>query len=1104
MSAQPGQLRFLPWLRRGLAASAKASAGGEDPRPSVEVTLNVRRSDSVEGLPDSVEDVATTLRLYGPGDVLRLNPAQVIATEPKPFTNDFEPNYLATVTFDAPELPWLFSPAPSPAATDPAGRLLPWLCLVVVRREATEILPAGARPLPTLKLENAAGELPDLAESWAWAHAQIATTAVGGVADALAGPPELTLSRLICPRRLAPRTAYIACVVPAFEAGRQAGLGEKVTAGTEPAWRTPAAGPLELPIYYYWEFTTGAAGDFEALVRRLVPSALGPEVGMREMDISKAGPGLPELTPGAPGSVLGLEGALRSPPMLPSPWSDPARAEFQDKLKEQLEASPGDAETVVTPPVYGGVHAGETSIGASSPTWLRELNLDPRHRAAAAFGVRVVQEQQEQLMASAWDQAGELEGVNQLLREAQLARAVAGSLREKRLEHLSATAVLRVTEPVHARIKAPPAVPVVGSLLGGIRRSVFPEAAVSPPFRRVLRPQGPLVRRIGEEKPVTELVGQLAAGSIRMPIVEVVGGTVEFDKVGEEVVDSKQRLSGLNVVDDKNLVPGWKRVEGVDGFHEALVEPPVLGSTPSPIDDVSLVMREPLPPGDGGTDDVTVALLRRDDVPGDVQEPEGPSRRRLGGINGRFREAAKALQDYLARPAAGEQVVARRKPELPVEAIAPELVSAKGANAPLDPEHTVPDAVLPLITFPDGPRPPGAAALVPEKATPRFPQPMYESLRALSQDLLLPGAEHIPPDTVGLVVGNPRFIEAYMVGLNYELGREFFWRGLLADPRATFFQQFWDVRGRDPAAQDRATDIPPIATWERERQLGGNATRVGGHDMLVLLVRGELLRRYPTATIYAVKAESRHKLGTEERYPEFRGTLEPDLTFVAFDLRLDEVRGSENDPGWFFVIQEQAVETRFGFDEPVGTGSERFGGEPGHWRELTWGHFVADEQAFEALTHVAVVNNRLGNRTLPLTPPDPNKPNEISIPATWGMNAAHTAQIALQPPARVAIHASQMLRTVESALMRITAVQKEGDHILAVGGVDTFGEPWRMSEAEAIAAIRTGTRHFFVEQPEGDPLEIVISSDGDGREFLKTRVDGDRPDTLLALPGFPI
>ena len=70
-------------------------------------------------------------------------------------------------------------------------------------------------------------ELPDLADSWAWAHAQVA----GGQRNAdslkqsLAGDPALTVSRLLCPRRLDPLTDYLACVVPAFELGRKAGLG---------------------------------------------------------------------------------------------------------------------------------------------------------------------------------------------------------------------------------------------------------------------------------------------------------------------------------------------------------------------------------------------------------------------------------------------------------------------------------------------------------------------------------------------------------------------------------------------------------------------------------------------------------------------------------------------------------------------------------------------------------------------------------------------------------------------------------------------------------------------------------------------------------------
>ena len=55
-------------------------------------------------------------------------------------------------------------------------------------------------------------------------------------------------------------------------------------------------------------------------------------------------------------------------------------------------------------------------------------------------------------------------------------------------------------------------------------------------------------------------------------------------------------------------------------------------------------------------------------------------------------------------------------------------------------------------------------------AAPHFPQPMYESLRDLSQDLLLPGPAHVLPDSVLGLKTNRRFVEAYLVGLNVEMG----------------------------------------------------------------------------------------------------------------------------------------------------------------------------------------------------------------------------------------------------------------------------------------------------------------------------------------------
>ena len=124
-------------------------------------------------------------------------------------------------------------------------------------------------------------ELPDLKDSWAWAHGQAAadnTTNPNAVGDALNGPPHLSLSRLVCPRILAPNTDYIACVVPTFELGRKAGLGLPIadtdlTAANAlaPAWTLTATAPtqVQLPVYYSWEFRTGEGGDFASLARRL-------------------------------------------------------------------------------------------------------------------------------------------------------------------------------------------------------------------------------------------------------------------------------------------------------------------------------------------------------------------------------------------------------------------------------------------------------------------------------------------------------------------------------------------------------------------------------------------------------------------------------------------------------------------------------------------------------------------------------------------------------------------------------------------------------------------------------------------------------------------
>ena len=74
--------------------------------------------------------------------------------------------------------------------------------------------------------------------------------------------------------------------------------------------------------------------------------------------------------------------------------------------------------------LYGRWYAAKLTVAPAATAWLDTLNLEPRYRAIAAFGTQVIQQQQEALMASAWEQAAELREANQRLRRLQLCLVV--------------------------------------------------------------------------------------------------------------------------------------------------------------------------------------------------------------------------------------------------------------------------------------------------------------------------------------------------------------------------------------------------------------------------------------------------------------------------------------------------------------------------------------------------------------------------------------------------------------------------------------------------------------------------------------------------------
>ena len=66
--------------------------------------------------------------------------------------------------------------------------------------------------------------------------------------------PEAFIARLTAPRLLQPQTDYLACVVPAFRGGVEAGLGQPVdvASSAQDAWDDDAGddAPVMLPVYF--------------------------------------------------------------------------------------------------------------------------------------------------------------------------------------------------------------------------------------------------------------------------------------------------------------------------------------------------------------------------------------------------------------------------------------------------------------------------------------------------------------------------------------------------------------------------------------------------------------------------------------------------------------------------------------------------------------------------------------------------------------------------------------------------------------------------------------------------------------------------------------
>ncbi|MFI7602521.1 hypothetical protein [Actinoplanes sp. NPDC049681] len=303
----------------------------------------------------------------------------------------------------------------------------------------------------------------------------------------------------------------------------------------------------------------------------------------------------------------------------------------------------------------------------------------------------------------------------------------------------------------------------------------------------------------------------------------------------------------------------------------------------------------------------------------------------------------------------GSWAVAVHQDEL-VEDAWQQLAAARAAQPPAgDP------ALAEAVTGAVRRRSTGDATTAPATAdrfAPKFDRAGYTLLRAVAQEWLLPGVGDLPPDSVSLVSTNGAFAESVLLGINHALARELMWRRYPLDTTTLMVDRFWD-----------AGTVDPVAGWSSTDRLGSHGPAA---DNLVLLLRGELMRRYPGAALYLERAG-------ERRDVILAGTIGTDVAFFGFPLTPAQARD-----GWFAVLEEPPAPARFGLDDPGGTALTA---PPPTWPDLDWSH-----PQVAGRSYVPVAGPLAGIR----------RPAGATA-AVWGADSANLAVITQQPAFRLRV-----------------------------------------------------------------------------------------------------
>jgi hypothetical protein len=979
-----GKYTFIPWLKEGLSLSNEVvdQLGENTPTGISRGYLSAVLKYTADTTEHSLD--ARTFNLFGPGDVMGVKNESIINKYPSPNAVTAEPNYLPYIEFYDEDFPWRYTPAIAHSGS--TQRLTPWLALIALK--ASEFDDQSNYPLPAIKVKDAGTGIPlpqdPAKELWAWAHVQISdivdntsdSTFAESIEEVRANNPDAIISRIMAARKSEPNTTYHLFLVPTFENGRLAGLGlDPVADVLTMAWGTTE---VILPYYQRWSYATSENEDFESLVDELAPIVMDPQAGVRYFDFRTVENAFENsldydiLNPANSVTTTdkwGLMGALKSPSTAVADWTDAAqKLTFEEELRAYLNKGEerlnivdnAEAHPVVLPPIYGKWHAKVTEVAAPPyEGWIKDVNLDLGNRATAGMGTDIIIENQENFMKHAWEQVGEIIKANQALNLALMAKEIGKCYHNRHIQPLTKEKLLKVSK--------------------GVAKRTIPQGESSTVFKQMNEsnlPNGNIERAFNKITRTKNRVTQVTLSKAGI-LAGAQGAKSFYNNLATDLNDLSKPLITTAVKKDFLATNFLSAPEQLIIFND-------------------LQLAEST-----GTSKTYYVVQ--------AQEPDAPVWEDLNGL------PYDAEED---------------RPELDINAVHTNVLEAT------EPKKVIKDLYGNMISQVG--QPVAAVETLDQiQAAPHFRWPMYEHLVKISTDLMFPGLDQIPDNSVTLLETNNVFIQSFMLGLNHEMSRELLWREYPTDQRGTYFKQFWDSvdhvddQGKtiftEEAVEETRQDISDIHGWNKAFNIGSAsfagdgsiATTTVENDM-VLVVRGEVLRRYPNTVIYAQKAAPRvgnnaRQLADDSdplniKFPIFSAKIN-DIVLLGFDLTATDV--SEGD-GWYFVFRERPGQTRFGMDierdGEIGTGNAAE--TIADWNDLSWSEAL-NSPGF--LSASGVLNPRTG--IADAAGIDYGTSGNDYWPNESGATFLHTSSAEIghalyQSPVMVAVHATKMLANI--------------------------------------------------------------------------------------------